>query len=640
MKYTITIILLFLLPYCLFSKTISPLDYGLRQAKNGEDRFRALYQTHVLAKKNHWDVSYRGIRDLLIEIPSDAKSIPLCNETNFSGVTLIVTNTKKNNFFLFELSQELHPVPVTKTMFDTYDFRRIKELKRGNKILVVEDQNPWVENREGYNYGATRKDVLLLENGKAVNRTIAPYNTDTSNPACKYAEVTKEQKTISNITFNRTKESTAKTYLVQVKNMNNVLLKGIRVITPTPIKMTGDNAIGIYNCTNVTVNQVSFDQTYSLSGDAGYGINMNNVWNSWFDRIESEAAWGIFGNNNINTSHVSNSKINRFDTHCYGKGVYLSNCEITQIGLQQSSFMGELEFKNCIFSSAYVCTARTEYNAFSPFNISLINCVINLDSRHRSLVNLGNVSNTINKRKELRQKSAPSIFIKNTKVVLTEDVPNWALIHVGSKCDEQAFDYIGNIIIDGLQVDGNEADLMVFDRPNRSRHAVKIDLKGIDLVGNESYFLALAQKKYNYSPTIVFNVNKDGDAIYKIRDSRLNYSPLEFPHYNVFFLNCKIGRIRYYNTNNGDVNTHRCYENCVLYLNDIDTENYTLDDNAYYIRCVFSPVDKKKKVVPYSMKKTTSEMIFEECTAGVTELFGSSLSNKAVNLKSYTYRFK
>ena len=641
MRYIISsILLLFLIPIFAIGKTISPLNYGLKQAKTGEARYSVLYQTHEIAKKNGWDVSYKGIGELKLEIPANAKSIPLGSVTDFSGITLVVTNTKKKDFFLFELSQELRAISVPKSMFDTYNFTGIKDLKYGYKLLVVEDKNPWVENRVGYNYGATRKDVLLLKNGKALNKTIATYYNASSDPSCKYVEVTKEQKSISNITLKRTKESTAKTYLVKVQNMNNVLLQNIQIITPVPINMDGDNAIGIYNCSNIIFRHIKFDQPYSFSNTYGYGIKMDNVLNSWFDGIECEANWGIFGNNNINTAHISNSRINRFDTHCYGKDFYFSNCEITQVGLPQSSFMGELEFSTCTFRSAYICSARTEYNAYSPFSITIKDCVINLDCRHRCLINLGNVYATTNTRKELSQKVCPGLSITNTKVILSDDVPFWSLFHVGSDSIENPFDVVGDISIDGLQVEGGMNDLRIFDRPLRSRHNVKINLRGIDLIGKESYFHALAQKKYNYTPTIVFNINKGGNGFYQIKDSKLNYSPLEFPHYNVHFSNCIMGRIRYYNIKHGDVNTRRSYENCVFYLNDIDTDNYTLDDNADYKRCVFKPVDKKKKVVPYSMKKATSEMTFEDCSTDVIELFGPKVSKKNTILKSYKYKFQ
>lgn len=640
MRYTLSLILFLFFPFLLLSKSISPFDCGLKQAKNGEERFRVLYQTHVLAKQNNWIVSYKGIDELYIQIPADAKSIPLGKVTDFSDVTFIVTNVKKNGFFLFELTQEFHDVSVTKRNLRLYDFSSIRDLKRGYRLLIIEDKIPWVENRVGYDYGVTRKDVLLLKNGKALNKTIASYDSDSSNPVCKFVVVSEEQKLISNITFIRSAESTAKTYFVQVRNMNNVLLENIQIITPTPIKMDGDNAIRISNCSNISLRCVKFNQTYSFTNTFGYGINMNNVWNSWFDGIECDANWGIFGNNNINTSHITNSKINRFDTHCYGKDIYFSNCEISQIGLPQSSLMGELEFMNCTFKSAYVCTARTEYNAYSPFSIKIKDCVVYLDSRHRCLINLGNIYSTANARIELSQKVSPSVTILNTKVVLDEDVPNWSIFHVGSKTVEKPFDLVGDITVDGLQVEGGRKDFLIFDRPIRSLHAVNINLKGIDLVGNDNFFLLLAKSKYNYSPTIVFNINKDSNGLYQIKDSKFNYSPLEFPHYNVHFSNCMIGRIRYYNTKHGDVKTRRSYEKCVFYFNDIDTENYTLDDNADYTHCVFKPVDKNKKVVPYSMKKTTSIMTFDDCSTDVTELFGPKVSKKNNILKSFNYKFQ
>ena len=506
MRYSFSIILLLFLPFCIFAKTISPLDIGLKQAKNGEERFRVLYQTHALAKKNHWDVSYKGIKELSIEIPSDAKSIPLGNVTDFKGVILTVTNTKKKNFFLFELSQELHPISVPKTLLDTYDFGSVKELNQGNKILVIKDDNPWVENRAGHDYGATRKDILFLKNGKALNKTIATYDNASSRPSCSFAEVTKEQKTISNITFKRTKESKCKTFFVRVQNMNNVLLQGIRIITPTPVEMTADMAIGIYNCTNISVRHVTINQTYSLSTKSGYGIQMNNVWNSWFDDIKSEAAWGIFGNNNIHNAHISNCRINRFDTHCYGKDVYFSNCIITLIGLPQSSFLGELVFSRCTFQKAYVCVARTDYNAFTPFKIILNDCDIYLDRQHTCLINLGNIDAKTNSRKELNKKYSPSLSVVNSKVYLTDGLSNWSLFLVGGHSGKSPFDFIGDIAVDGLTVEGNSSTLQVFNRRIKCRRSASIDIKKVGLMRSDKNIKALKQKKILHSPTIVTNI--------------------------------------------------------------------------------------------------------------------------------------
>ena len=638
MRYSVSLILLVLLPFYVLAKTISPLNYGLQHAKTGEERYRVLYQTHEIAKKNNWSVSYKGIPELRIEIPSNAKSIPLSKETNFFGAVITVTNTKKKNFFLFELSQDVRSVSVSKHFFSSYDFRSIKELRQGSKLLIIEDKNPWVENRKGYNYGAIRKDVLLLKNGIALNHTISTYDNNSSSPSCQYVEVDNEQKAIRNITLKRTKESTEKTYLVSVTNMNNVLLQGIRIITPTPVNMVADRAISINNCANIFCKQISFQQTYSLSNKSGYGICMNNVWNSWFDGIESEAAWGIFGNNNINTVHISNSKINRFDVHSYGRDFYIDNCEFTLHGLVESSFFGQLEFNKCVFKSAYLCTARTDYNTYTPFNIIAKDCVFYLDKNHRCLINLGNVSSSINSRNELRQKKSPNVSIINSSVFLADNIPNWSLLRVEPDSTEYPFDMLGDINVDGLRTKGFKSDFKIFSRPVRSRNSISLILKGIDLFEDESDYLLLAQKKKEYNPTIVFNVNKDGNDTYYILDSRLNYSPVEFPHYNLHFSNCVLGRIRHFNAKDSKVTTRRKFNECVFYLNDIDSEHYTLDDNADYIRCFFKPVDKKKKVLPFSVRNT-SEIVFENCSSEVSNLFEPKVLKNNNILKSYRYKF-
>ena len=637
-RFSICLFLFLVFPLCLLAKTINPLDCGLKLAKTGEERFRVLYQTHQLAKKNNWNVSYKGIGELRIDIPSNAKSIPLSKETNFYGVVITVTNKKKENFFLFELSQNARPVSIPKKYFSTYDFRGFKELRQGSILLIIEDKNPWVENRKGYNYGAIRKDVLLLKNGIALNHTISTYDNNSSSPSCKYVEVDNEQKRIRNITLKRTKESTKKTYLLNVTNMNNVLLQGISIITPTPVNMIADRAISISNCTNIYVKKVSIDQTYSLTKQYGYGFNMNNVWNSWFDELNCDSGWGIFGNNNINTVHVSNSRINRFDVHSYGKDFYFYNCEFSLHGLIESSFMGELEFNKCVFKNAFLCTVRTDYNAYTYFNLTAKDCLFYLDKGHPSLINFVGVSSTINTRNELRQKKSPSVSIINSSVILEDNLPNWSLLRVKPDSIEYPFDTLGDIIIDRLRAKGYKSDFKIFSRPIRSRNSISLILKGIDLFEGENDYLLLAQKQKEYNPSIVFNVNKDGNDPYYILDSRLNYSPVEFPHYNLHFSNCVLGRISHYNAKDSEVATRRKYNKCVFYLNDINSTHYTLDDNADYISCNFKPVDKKKKVVLYSLGNT-SEIIFENCSSDVSNLFDPKVSKNNNILKSYKFKF-
>ena len=49
---------------------------------------------------------------------------------------------------------------------DAGDFRRNKILKNGFYMLILTDGNLWVKNRRGYSYGHTRRDVMIVKNGR------------------------------------------------------------------------------------------------------------------------------------------------------------------------------------------------------------------------------------------------------------------------------------------------------------------------------------------------------------------------------------------------------------------------------------------------------------------------------------------
>lgn len=469
-----------IIPSLINAKTINPLDFGLREARSGEERYWVLFKTHEAAKQYGWKVSYKGISEIELNIPSDARTIALGSRTDFYGVTITVRNTKKKDFYLFELSQQSQPVEVTKEMIDNCSFRSVDKLSSGRKLLIIEDRNPWVDNRSGRNYGVTRRDVLLLRGGRALNKTISPYNNRHSIPLCKYVEVSDKKKIIKSLIFQRSKDSFEKTFLLKVSCQNNVLLDGIRIRTPEPVTMTGDVAIKIENCSKVFFSNIRIEGTYSTTNSFGYGIALDNVWDSYFDNIESSSAWGVFGNNNVNTVHMNNSKINRFDAHCYARDFTFSDCEFSLVGLNQSSFMGDLVFNHCTFNRAIVCDSRYDYNAYSPFTITISNCTIFPDKRHASLVRLGEVPMISNSRLELQQKYSPTIVLKDTKVVLDEQTPSLYLFQLGFNSGDQPIDHWGRITVENLKIVGNDKKMMIVNRAVESNDEAIIETKGVE----------------------------------------------------------------------------------------------------------------------------------------------------------------
>lgn len=257
--------LLLLIPTLLAAKTVSPNDYGLRRAKTDVERYEVLLHTHQSAAENGWDVSYAGIDSIVIEIPRAAKSIPLTQHTNFGGVRLTVKNIQKK-MTLFVMENQITEVKATKELIDKGCFRKVRELRKGMKLLIIEDETLWVKQRKGYNYGATRKDVLVLKRGRAQNKPVSPYLNETSSPKCYYCDVTGQKVVIKNLEFVRTEDSKYITHLLTLKNLNNITIKNISVTTPQETDLYGDVVISFQNCANVTVEDVTINGTYSQGG--------------------------------------------------------------------------------------------------------------------------------------------------------------------------------------------------------------------------------------------------------------------------------------------------------------------------------------------------------------------------------------
>ena len=121
---------------------ISPYNFGLREARDGVDRYWAMYNAHAEALAQGMEVSYEGIDTLDIELPSDYQTIPLGPHTDFRGLILYVTNNVRHGT-LFSLESPSEPVALDKMLVDGGDFRDVPALANGDKLLILKDLHPW-----------------------------------------------------------------------------------------------------------------------------------------------------------------------------------------------------------------------------------------------------------------------------------------------------------------------------------------------------------------------------------------------------------------------------------------------------------------------------------------------------------------
>ena len=433
---------------------ISPFDFGLREATDGIGRYWALYKAHVEARNRGLEVNYADIDTLDIELPPDFQSIPIGPHTDFSGLILYVTNRERHGA-LFAMHNPTTDLSLPKEMVDNGDFRTIPELAAGDILLILRDQKPWTE-RIGYGYRVYRQDILWLHDGLAVNRPIAPWNTDSTDLNATYAAVDTAQKVFRGLTLHRTEFSEYRTYCLHISGQHNVLIEDVHVTTPKS-KMIADAVFGISNCVRVTFRDVTVDGTYSGYGrwrDWGYAFSLSNLWDTKFERVTADGNWGVFGTNNLSHTTLEDCDLNRFDIHCYGRDALLRRCTLRQRQTQFSSMYGTVTFDSCHFIDCIPVRIRSSYNAYTPFDIEMNDCTFELTPRYHSLVNVMLLDTAENTRPELSIKCWPNLTVNNLKVIAPAMVGTLNLYHPTGKLSElkKPVGYINNVTVNGIEV--------------------------------------------------------------------------------------------------------------------------------------------------------------------------------------------
>ena len=177
---------------------VSPLDYGLREATNGIERYQALYNAHVEALQQGLTVSYDSIDTLELELPQEWRSIPLGRHTDFDSLVLYVTNHSHHGA-LFSMTQSATALEMDKMQVDSLDYRSIPELAEGWKLLVLNDKKPWTE-RRGFGYMQHRSDLIVVHNGLGQNSPVMPWGTDSTQLKASYYTIDTAEKVFRNIT--------------------------------------------------------------------------------------------------------------------------------------------------------------------------------------------------------------------------------------------------------------------------------------------------------------------------------------------------------------------------------------------------------------------------------------------------------
>lgn len=421
------------------------------------DNFEVLRHAYKNAYEEDCSISYEGIDTIRLDIPKTAKPIQLSKVTDFGNVVFIVNNYHKD-FTLFEYSHSNNPIEIDIESFYKSNYSTIKEFNDKNILLIVKDKIFWVKERVGYGHPHIRQDIVLINYGKAQNKVIQPYDNIYSNPEFSYCDVTNDSIEFRNINFIRTEESTHKTFLLRIKNSNNISISNLCIKTPNS-NLYGDAALTFINCANIWLTDVIIEGTYSQKDKYGYGISMNNVYDCHFKNVSGNGAWGVFGTNNVNTVYIENCNLNRFDIHCYGRDVICYNTNFHSLYNQFSSFYGTLRYDNCSFVNFVPLLIDGSYSAYTEFNLYLTDCSIQVDTRRPFLCSMSHSKFLLDSiRPELKGLEYPNIKIKDLSINSDSDLNVYYLFHTYQNKYVE-LDKCPRLEFDNLHIDKNIKDI-------------------------------------------------------------------------------------------------------------------------------------------------------------------------------------
>lgn len=465
-----------------FGQTIvNPLDYGLRDAKIGIERYEVLLKCHKDAVKKNAKVTYAGIGSIDLEIPEKFSSIPLTTETDFAGCTLNVLNRQKKAVYLYSMIQKTTPIVIPARFIDRADFRSVSELNTGTFLLIIADKNLWVDQRKGHDYGHTRKDVMLVRNGVGSNKPVMPYDNVQSRAECTYCNVDNSQKVVKNLNVVRDARSRAVTNIFKIEVQNNVLLENMNFTTPDGTGLLDDRLIRIENCTNVHFENINVKGTYSATDHSGYAFNMNNIWNHTAHRVTAIGNWGVYGNNNMNKVMLEACDLNRFDVHCYGRDISSKGCVFRNLYNQFASIYGMINFEDCTFIDFISYLNGASYNALVPVDVMYNHCTFNLsksDSKLSCIAKISGLGSKENKRPELKKKCLPNFSFRNCTVNLDSGLMRWYLLDFGRAKEGITLGYSSTINMRNVTING-EATLDVANVKFETEQPLNINLNKV-----------------------------------------------------------------------------------------------------------------------------------------------------------------
>lgn len=590
---------------------LKPEMFGLVQTDDGSNYDRLLLM-YKLAKSINATISWEGYANSTITLTTlRTTPIQLLQVNDFCGVTFEVKNTQQNITLFSAKGGEFGKLTtadsVIKPYLESLDYSAVPEIGTGTGLwlLKVHDVTTWTVRTDTTPTAVDRYDLILINDGLAYNYPIYSYTQ--GSPTFEYVRVDSAPTIIKNLQVVRVAGCTAITYALSISNLNNVLIENMEVVTKEVNGLSHDAAIQANDCSNLTFINVTVNSIYDTTGYA-YGFSFNNIYNLVMDRINtSNYNWGVMGNNYLNTVTMTNSNLNRFDLHLYGRDFQFIHCQFKKTYNQFCNVYGQIIFDGCQFNNTTPILYEGSYNVWTGHDVTFKNCTF---KNVTTLFNLYRLDNTVNSRPELSQKCLPNVNVEYCVFTTPVNGINLFTVPEGTM---PVLGHIDHVYINGLKyIDPTGIpSFTIANKGLSTLNAIKVIANNVSLLPDSDDGIVDETTKYSPIGGFYFgNLSKvEGINTVEIDSSRLSLTANSAPSYYTIARNSTIANMRYEDSNNPSV-----FENCNIYLNNIDDDFYTLRANATYIGCKFYKVTTSKNVTLYR----TGEYKFYKCTKNIS----------------------
>jgi ribosomal protein L21E len=461
----------------------SELHEALTTSSSPEDLLKKIKIIHQKAYVRRDSIVYPPGDTFHISIPLYHEPIKLTDHTDFNGCTFIIKNNQKD-VFLFEIGTDSQLKDIIIQNEQLKAGKVISAGGGGDKLLIVKDNNLWTTRYDYNSQGEIskikqlcyRKDIFFVKDYIIMNNPISSYDRDTSSPSCQYVDISLHQKIFRNLNLIRDKSSSAVTNLIQIKFQYNIELSNIHVITELQTderkRFYHDQCFYIENSAKVQMTDITVHNTYSGITNWGYAIEMNNVWDCSFSKLNISAIRGGLNTTCANTLYFQNCQVNRVDVHYYGRDIVCNQCTFTNttndfhVYNRVSSFYGKIVFTHCLFNRFLPLRIDSEYNSFTKFDIEMEDCTLNvicqIPSYYNCICHIPILGSFKNNRPELYEKHLPNLTIRRLSITAPQDVKDFYFFNISKNQIDSNSNYIHKLDIKDIAYSTGPNSVLAF----------------------------------------------------------------------------------------------------------------------------------------------------------------------------------